>query len=97
VCNIAVQTIIAVEPAMLSIMRSSTCISAGNLSNSSSSSSSSFFEVFGFDILLDKHLRAWLLEVNTCPALNADSALDHEVKTSYGGRSPGAGGGGALR
>jgi hypothetical protein len=41
----------------------------------------SCFEVFGFDVLLDTQLRAWLLEVNTCPALNADSPLDMEVKT----------------
>jgi hypothetical protein len=42
----------------------------------------SCFEVFGFDVLLDCQLRAWLLEVNTCPALNADSPLDMAVKTS---------------
>jgi D-alanine-D-alanine ligase-like ATP-grasp enzyme len=38
--------------------------------------------VFGFDVLLDTQLRAWLLEVNTCPALNADSPLDMGVKTN---------------
>lgn len=38
------------------------------------------FEVWGFDIMLDAELRAWLLEVNTCPALAADSPLDRSVK-----------------
>jgi len=42
---------------------------------------SSCFEVFGFDIMLDAELRAWLIEVNTTPALNADTPLDARVKT----------------
>lgn len=45
----------------------------------------SCFEVFGFDIMLDQKLQAWLLEVNTCPALNADSPLDQAVKTNMVG------------
>uniref|UniRef100_A0A7S3R6Q4 Tubulin--tyrosine ligase-like protein 9 n=1 Tax=Dunaliella tertiolecta TaxID=3047 RepID=A0A7S3R6Q4_DUNTE len=40
------------------------------------------FEVWGFDIMLDSSLRAWLIEVNTCPALNSDSPLDKHLKTS---------------
>eukprot|EP00967_Tisochrysis_lutea_P048129 scaffold58780_cov20-Tisochrysis_lutea.AAC.1 len=39
-------------------------------------------EVWGFDIMLDSSLRAWLIEVNTCPALNSDSPLDKHLKTS---------------
>jgi len=42
---------------------------------------SSCFEVFGFDVMLDAELRAWLIEVNTTPALNADTPLDARVKT----------------
>lgn len=38
------------------------------------------FEVWGFDVLLDDMLRAWLIEVNTCPALAADSPMDKRVK-----------------
>lgn len=29
------------------------------------------FQVFGFDILIDKNLKAWLLEINDHPSLNA--------------------------
>lgn len=46
---------------------------------------SNCFEVFGFDVMLDSKLKAWLLEVNTCPALNADSPLDVAIKTNMVG------------
>lgn len=38
------------------------------------------FELWGFDILLDQDMRAWLMEVNTSPALNGDTAVDRRVK-----------------
>jgi hypothetical protein len=39
-----------------------------------------FFEIYGFDILLDRHFCTWLLEVNTFPALGMDEHVDFEVK-----------------
>ena len=39
-----------------------------------------FFELYGFDILIDSNLRAWLIEVNTCPSLATPSTLDFRVK-----------------
>jgi hypothetical protein len=39
-------------------------------------------QVWGFDILLDEDLRAWLIEANTCPALAGDTPLDKRVKTN---------------
>ncbi|NWW91629.1 TTL13 polyglutamylase, partial [Rhynochetos jubatus] len=38
------------------------------------------FEILGFDILLDRRLKPWLLEVNHSPSFSTDSRLDREVK-----------------
>lgn len=38
------------------------------------------FEVFGYDVLFDTDLRAWLLEVNASPSMSVDSVLDARVK-----------------
>ncbi|GAB1606285.1 tubulin polyglutamylase TTLL7-like, partial [Argonauta hians] len=39
------------------------------------------FEILGFDVLVDCHLKPWLLEVNRSPSLNTDHAIDQYVKT----------------
>ena len=38
------------------------------------------FELFGFDVLIDADLKAWLIEVNSSPSLSRENALDHEIK-----------------
>ncbi|KAM9003009.1 tubulin polyglutamylase TTLL6 [Sarcophilus harrisii] len=43
---------------------------------------SACFEILGFDILLDRKLKPWLLEVNHSPSFSTDSRLDKEVKDS---------------
>ena len=42
----------------------------------------SCFELLGFDILLDKKLKPWLLEVNHAPSFNDDTEVDKIVKTN---------------
>jgi tubulin polyglutamylase TTLL5 len=39
-----------------------------------------FFELYGFDILLDRDFKTWLLEVNTYPALGTEEDVDFDVK-----------------
>lgn len=39
-----------------------------------------FFELYGFDILLDKDFKMWLLEINTFPSMKCSEAVDFEVK-----------------
>lgn len=43
-------------------------------------SSYNCFELFGFDIILDKNLHPWLLEVNISPSLHTKSMLDTNIK-----------------
>lgn len=43
---------------------------------------SQFFEILGFDILLDQSLQPWVLEVNRSPSFGTDTNLDLHVKTA---------------
>lgn len=38
------------------------------------------FEVYGFDILIDRNAKPWLLEINHTPSFSTDSPLDLDVK-----------------
>ena len=40
------------------------------------------FEILGFDIILDKNCKPYLLEVNHAPSFATDSPLDYEIKHS---------------
>ncbi|GFN85470.1 tubulin polyglutamylase ttll7 [Plakobranchus ocellatus] len=40
------------------------------------------FEVLGFDIMIDRKLRPWLLEINRSPSFGTDERLDFEIKSS---------------
>lgn len=41
-----------------------------------------FFELYGFDVLIDQDLKPWVLEANVCPSLNSASPLDKKIKTA---------------
>ncbi|XP_076817564.1 tubulin polyglutamylase ttll6-like isoform X1 [Clavelina lepadiformis] len=41
---------------------------------------SACFEILGFDVMLDKKMKAWVLEVNHSPSFHTDAKLDKEVK-----------------
>jgi tubulin polyglutamylase TTLL6/13 len=38
------------------------------------------FEILGFDVILDSHLRPWLLEINHTPSFTTDTPLDSLIK-----------------
>ena len=44
------------------------------------SEKSACFEILGFDIMLDKRLKPWVIEVNHTPSFHTDSPMDKEIK-----------------
>ena len=38
------------------------------------------FELYGFDIMFDSHLKPWIIEVNASPSLTASSPTDYDLK-----------------
>lgn len=71
-CNVIVKTIIMIQPILAHTYHSS--IPDENDNNNC-------FEVLGFDILVDKKCKPWLMEVNHSPSYACDSPLDKLVKT----------------
>jgi Tubulin-tyrosine ligase family len=67
--DVVIKTIISME----SIVFQATSAHVPNRNNC--------FDLFGFDILLDKNLKPWLLEVNLSPSLACDSVLDSKIKS----------------
>ncbi|CEM26957.1 unnamed protein product [Vitrella brassicaformis CCMP3155] len=55
---------------------------AGSNSSTLTRSAPNCFEIYGFDVLLDRDHRAWLLEVNVSPSLSSSSPLDKRIKTA---------------
>ncbi|CAF5042093.1 unnamed protein product, partial [Rotaria sp. Silwood1] len=38
------------------------------------------FELLGFDILIDKKLKPWILEVNRCPSFDVNRQIEFDIK-----------------
>jgi len=69
--DIIVKTMLSIQPDLLHNYR--TCQPADR-------ECSMCFELLGFDIILDKQLKPYLLEVNHAPSFNTDTPLDFLIK-----------------
>lgn len=67
--DVIIKTLIAIEPHIV------------NNFNRFTKHKSTCFEVYGFDVLVDSDLKAWILEVNVCPSFSSSSKLDKKIKT----------------
>ncbi|XP_076440096.1 tubulin polyglutamylase TTLL7-like isoform X3 [Babylonia areolata] len=47
-----------------------------------SHSDSVCFEVLGFDVMIDRKLRPWLIEINRSPSFGTDEKLDFDIKSA---------------
>jgi len=82
--DVVIKTLLAVEPKMREEWATALADpSAGWLARGpeGAHASSSCFEIYGFDILVDKDLKSWVLEVNLTPSLSSGSPLDKRIKT----------------
>lgn len=73
ITDVLVKTLIVAQPHILHSYRMCR-------PGSPPASESVCFEILGFDILLDRKLRPWLLEVNRSPSFGTDTKLDSEIK-----------------
>eukprot|EP00939_MAST-03C_sp_MAST-3C-sp1_P005162 g5162.t1 len=67
--DVIIKTLISIEGHVKTSMRSSL-----------SRSQHCCFQLFGFDVLVDEDLSAWLVEVNFSPSLNTDADIDLKIK-----------------
>lgn len=72
VSQIVVKTILAAQPQICSVYDS--IFPANN-------EGYSCFEVLGFDILIDRNAKPWLMEVNHTPSFATDTPLDFDIKS----------------
>ncbi|BFZ00035.1 hypothetical protein BsWGS_03074 [Bradybaena similaris] len=75
IADIIVETLLVAQPHVLHAYR---MCRPGVLFGSNSVC----FEILGFDIMIDRKLQPWLLEVNRSPSLGTDEKLDYEIKSA---------------
>ncbi|XP_020138253.1 tubulin polyglutamylase TTLL7 isoform X2 [Microcebus murinus] len=73
ISELVIKTLIVAEPHVLHAYRMCR-------PGQSPGSESVCFEVLGFDILLDRKLKPWLLEINRAPSFGTDQKIDYDVK-----------------
>ncbi|KAM4722221.1 tubulin polyglutamylase TTLL7 [Rhinophrynus dorsalis] len=73
ISELVVKTLIVAEPHVLHAYRM--CRPGQH-----PTSESVCFEVLGFDIILDRKLKPWLLEINRAPSFGTDQKIDYDVK-----------------
>ena len=74
---VVAKTLVAAEPELHAGMHAS-----GHPAAAAGVPCRNFFQLFGFDVMLDAELKAWLIEVNAGPSLATDAPLDEELKSA---------------
>ena len=72
--DVVAKTLISVQPSLEHTYRS--C----RPKSSKRDTASCCFELLGFDVMLDRNLKPWLLEVNHSPSFACDTPLDRQIK-----------------
>ncbi|OQR92447.1 tubulin polyglutamylase [Achlya hypogyna] len=80
--DICLKSILAVQPTIAQEYQSTFAKFAKKVDDDGANinANSSSFAVLGMDVLVDEHLKPWLLEVNHLPSFHCDSPLDWNIK-----------------
>jgi len=79
--DLIIKTLLSVEAPIVNTWHQGANYSTCGMASSQVGPNQTCFEIYGFDVMLDDHLKPWLLEVNTFPSLSSSSPFDKRVKT----------------
>lgn len=77
--DVITKTLIAVEPSIVTTWQQGASFSGNTVHQIGPNQTC--FEIYGFDVMVDDRLNAWVLEVNIFPSLSSSSPYDKRVKT----------------